>query len=161
VYSRSHANAERFAHEHAGASPVPIEVVTSSEAAVRDADLVCTTTSAREPLVRGRWLRAGAHVNAVGACFPATRELDTEAVRMARFYTDCRESCVHEAGDYLLPLAEGAIDESHLLGELGESPEGSAAHAGDDDLRVSHRAARGPRAAHIHARPAPGPVRLE
>ncbi|HEX5635267.1 MAG TPA: ornithine cyclodeaminase family protein [Gemmatimonadales bacterium] len=120
VYSRSHANAERFAREHAGASPVPIEVVASSEAAVRDADLVCTTTTAREPVVLGRWLRAGAHVNAVGACFPTMRELDTEAVRMARFYTDCRESCVNEAGDYLLPLAEGAIGESHLLGELGE-----------------------------------------
>jgi ornithine cyclodeaminase len=59
-------------------------------------------------------------VNAVGACFAATRELDSEAVRRARFFTDCRESCLNEAGDFLLARREGAIADAHLLGELGE-----------------------------------------
>lgn len=120
VYSRSRERAERFAHEQAPKSPVRIEVMPSVAAAVRDADLICTTTSAREPVVLGGWITPGAHLNAVGACFPDTRELDTDAVRMSRLYTDCRESCENEAGDYLLPLAEGAITREHLLGELGE-----------------------------------------
>lgn len=120
VWSRTRANAERFARENAGASPVPIEVVESAVACVLDADLICTATASREPIVQGRWLRTGAHINAVGACFPASRELDGDAVRRGRLYTDARESCVNEAGDYRLALAEGAITESHLLGELGE-----------------------------------------
>ena len=70
-------------------------------------------------MLRGAWLAAGSHVNAVGACFAAARELDTEAVRRARFFTDCSESCVNEAGDFLIPLAEGAITSAHLLGEIG------------------------------------------
>ena len=120
VHSRSRDQAERFAREHAHASPVPIEVMASAEDAVQGADLICTTTAASEPVLLGRWLSPGAHINAVGACFPTKRELDTEAVRRSRLYTDCRESCVNEAGDYRLPLAEGAIQETHLLGELGD-----------------------------------------
>ena len=58
-------------------------------------------------IVRGAWLAAGAHVNAVGACFRSSRELDAVAVRRARLYTDCRESCETEAGDFLIARAEG------------------------------------------------------
>jgi ornithine cyclodeaminase len=137
VYSRSRENGERFAREHAALSPVAIEVMASAEAAVRGADLICTTTSSREPVVKGAWLRAGAHVNAVGACFPASRELDTDAVQRARLYTDCRESCVNEAGDYRLPLAEGTISESHLLGELGDVLTAKVAgRVSSDDITV-------------------------
>ncbi|MGH7557364.1 MAG: ornithine cyclodeaminase family protein, partial [Gemmatimonadota bacterium] len=84
------------------------------------ADLVCTTTSAAEPVLEGEWLSPGAHVNAVGACLPATRELDTEAVLRSRFYVDTREGAVHEAGDFLIPRSEGALDNGHLAGEIGE-----------------------------------------
>ncbi|MEP7028151.1 MAG: ornithine cyclodeaminase family protein [Candidatus Eisenbacteria bacterium] len=120
VWSRSRANAERFAREESAGAGIAIEVVETGEEAVRGADLVCTTTGAKEPVLRGAWLMEGAHVNAVGACFAAYRELDTEAVARSRFYTDCRESCVNEAGDFLIPRAEGAIGDAHLLGELGE-----------------------------------------
>lgn len=120
VWSRSRANAERFARENAAAAGVAIEVAETGEDAVRGADLVCTTTGAKEPVLRGAWLSPGAHVNAAGACFAAWRELDTEAVRRARLFTDCRESCVNEAGDFLIPLEEGAITDAHLLGEIGE-----------------------------------------
>lgn len=120
VWSRTRANADRFAREEAAAAGIAIEVAETAEAAVKGADLICTTTSSREPVLRGKWLAAGAHVNAVGSCFPVARELDTEAVRRARFYTDCRESCMKEAGDFIIPKNEGAIDDSHLVGEVGE-----------------------------------------
>jgi ornithine cyclodeaminase len=120
VWSRTRANAERFAREETASLGFAIEVAASAEDAVRGADLVCTTTSAKEPVLRGAWLSPGAHVNAVGACFATTRELDTEAVRRARFFTDCRESCLNEAGDFLIARKEGAITDAHLLGELGE-----------------------------------------
>ena len=120
VWSRNRANAERFAREEGAKRGVTIEVCASAAEAVKGADLVCTTTSARTPVLEGAWLAPGAHVNAAGACFKETRELDTEAVRRARLFTDCRESCVNEAGDFLLPRAEGAIGDAHLLGEVGE-----------------------------------------
>ncbi len=120
VWSRTRANAERFSRDESERSGLEIEVCASAREAVRDADIVCTTTAAREPILSGEWLAPGAHVNAVGACFSTSRELDTIAVRRARFFTDCRESCVNEAGDFLIARAEGAIDDAHLLGELGE-----------------------------------------
>jgi ornithine cyclodeaminase/alanine dehydrogenase-like protein (mu-crystallin family) len=120
VWSRSRTNAEHFAREESGSAGVAIEVSAGPEEAVRGADLVCTTTSSKEPVLRGEWLSVGAHVNAVGSCFPVAREIDTETVRRSRFYTDCRESCLKEAGDFLIPLREGAIAESQLLGEIGD-----------------------------------------
>jgi ornithine cyclodeaminase/alanine dehydrogenase-like protein (mu-crystallin family) len=120
VWSRNRANAETFAREAPAPEGVGVEVAASAEDAVRGADLVCTTTAAKEPVLRGAWLAAGAHVNAVGACFPATRELDTEAARRARFFTDCRESCLNEAGDFRIARDEGAFDDTHLRGEIGE-----------------------------------------
>ena len=120
VWSRTRANAERFAREESERSGVAIEVSDGAADAVRDADIVCTTTAAREPVLRGEWLARGAHVNAVGACFSTSRELDSDAVRRARFFTDCRESCLNEAGDFLIPREEGAIDDTHLLGDLGD-----------------------------------------
>jgi ornithine cyclodeaminase len=120
VWSRTRENAERFARDEGERGGLVIEVAASATEALRDADLICTTTAAREPILRGEWLAPGAHVNAVGACFSTSRELDTEAVARARFFTDCRESCLNEAGDFLIPRAEGTIGDAHLLGEIGE-----------------------------------------
>ena len=120
VWSRTRAHAEHFAREESARAGIPIEVAGRAQDAVRNADLVCTTTAAREPILEGAWLAPGAHVNAVGACFPSSRELDTEAVRRARFFTDCRESCLNESGDFRLARAEGAIGDDHLLGEMGD-----------------------------------------
>jgi ornithine cyclodeaminase len=120
VWSRNRANAEKFAREEGTKRGLAIEVSPDARATVEGADLVCTTTSARTPVLEGAWLAPGAHVNAAGACFKDTRELDTAAVVRARLFTDCRESCVNEAGDFLLPRAEGAIGDAHLLGEIGE-----------------------------------------
>jgi ornithine cyclodeaminase len=137
VWSRTRSNAERFARDESERSDLAVEVCDSARDAVRDADIVCTTTSAREPVLSGEWLAPGAHVNAVGACFPTSRELDTEAVRRARFFTDSRESCMNEAGDFLLARGEGAIDDPHLLGELGEVLLGKVAgRVSHDDITI-------------------------
>jgi ornithine cyclodeaminase len=120
VWSRSHAHAERFAAREGARVRLPIEAVESARAAVEGADLVCTTTAAREPVLAGDWLAPGAHVNAVGACFKDARELDAAAVVRARLYVDRRESALAEAGDFLLARAEGAVGDAHIVGELGD-----------------------------------------
>ena len=116
VWSRDPAHARRFAE----ASPVAVEVMATPRAAVEGADLVCTTTAARDPILEGAWLAPGAHVNAVGACFATTRELDTAAVARARLIVDRRESALAESGEFLIARAEGAIDDAHIAGELGD-----------------------------------------
>lgn len=120
VWSRNAARARALAARAKKRLSARIETAPTAEAAVRDADVVCTVTASREPVLRGAWLRAGAHVNAVGASLPAARELDTEAVRRARVFVDRRESAMNEAGDLLIPMREGAIGADHIVGEIGE-----------------------------------------
>ena len=120
VHSRSEEHARAFATEHSDRCGIPIDIALSVREAVEEADLICTTTSAREPVLYGEWLSSGAHINAVGACFPAARELDTHAVARSRLFVDRRESTLNEAGDFLIPKAEGAIDDNHIVGEIGE-----------------------------------------
>ena len=131
VWARNLEAAEELAGE------VGAIVAPSVDAALFGAEVVCTTTSAREPIVEKRWLARGAHVNAVGACLPTIRELDTETVAHASLFTDRRESCLNEAGDYVLAATEGAVGPEHIRAELGEVLAGM--HPGrehEDELTV-------------------------
>ena len=105
---------------------IEIVVAPDPESAVQDADVICTVTASPTPILKGEWIAPGTHVNAVGAYTPDTRELDTLAIQQARFYVDRRESAMAEAGDFLIPREEGAVDDAHILGELGELLEGAA-----------------------------------
>ncbi|HUE96807.1 MAG TPA: ornithine cyclodeaminase family protein [Longimicrobiaceae bacterium] len=137
VWSPTRANREAFAERESGRHGIPVEPVGSAEAAVRGADLVCTVTAATAPVLRGEWLSPGVHVNAVGASLPSARELDTEAVRRGRLFVDRRESTVHESGDYLIPLRAGSIGEDHIVAELGEILDGTAAgRRGPDEITL-------------------------
>jgi ornithine cyclodeaminase len=102
------------------------ESVADAEEAVRDADVVCTVTSSTEPVLEYGWLKPGVHVNAVGSSIPTTRELDSATMASAALFVDRRESTVNEAGDYLFPLREGAIDESHIRADIGDVVIGAA-----------------------------------
>jgi len=99
---------------------IEVEAASSAREAVEGADIVCTVTSSREPVLKGEWLSPGAHVNAAGASLAAARELDTAAIVRARLFVDRRESTLNESGDFLIPRREGAIDDGHIRGELGE-----------------------------------------
>jgi ornithine cyclodeaminase/alanine dehydrogenase-like protein (mu-crystallin family) len=105
----------------------------TAQAVLRDADVVCTCTSAREPVLERGWLAPGAHVNAVGSSVPSARELDSETVAEATLVVDSRESALNEAGDLLLAGFGG----DRIAAELGEVLIG--AHPGrtaDDELTV-------------------------
>lgn len=132
VWSRDADHARALVSKASGDHRVDFEVVTDAKTAVRRADVVCTVTASREPVLRGEWLRPGAHVNAVGASLPTARELDTEAVRRARVFVDRRESALNEAGDLLIPITEGAIAADHLVAELGDLLTGVAAGRRND-----------------------------
>lgn len=137
VWSRHNENRTAFAAWALQQFGIAVEPVTTAREAVLGADLVCTVTSARTPVLEGAWLSPGAHVNAVGSSLPTARELDTEAVRRSRLYVDRRESAFNEAGDFLIPRAEGAIDDHHIRGELGEVLIGTApGRQSDEDITL-------------------------
>ncbi|HEX5731265.1 MAG TPA: ornithine cyclodeaminase family protein [Blastocatellia bacterium] len=94
--------------------------VVPPEHAASKANLICTCTSSPAPLFDGALIQPGTHVNAVGAFTPAARELDSEAIRRARVFVDAEEAAGQEAGDLLIPIAEGGIDPSHIKGTLAE-----------------------------------------
>lgn len=137
AWSRSPANVAAFAvwaRAHLG---VEVETPPSARETVVGADLICTVTSSRAPVLACAWVSDGAHINAVGASQPDARELDSATVARARLVTDRRQSAEHEAGDYLIPLAEGAVTEAHLLGDLGEVLLGRVAgRTGHDQVTV-------------------------
>jgi ornithine cyclodeaminase len=120
VWSRNADHARHFAQAQAKKHGITVEVSGSVAEAVAGADLICTTTAAPEPILQGEWLEPGVHINAVGSSVAFARELDTDAMVKSRLYVDRRESTVNEAGDFLFPQKEGAIDESHIVGEIGE-----------------------------------------
>lgn len=133
IWSRSGEGAARFAAESAGSFPFAVRAAPTAEEAVRGADLVVTVTASREPVLAGAWLSSGAHVSAVGACLPAARELDTDAVRRSSVFVDVKESALREAGDILIPIREGALTETCIRAELGDLVTG--AHPGRKDPR--------------------------
>ena len=126
IYSRAPEHAQALAREVRKSYPFPVEAVMSAEEAIRGADVIVTATSSREPVLRREWLAPGAHVNAVGACFPTTRELDTATVSASSLFVDRRDSALNEAGDILIPIQEGAIGPEHIRAELGEVVTGTA-----------------------------------
>jgi ornithine cyclodeaminase/alanine dehydrogenase-like protein (mu-crystallin family) len=99
VWSRTSEHARRFAEEHG------IKAVPDAESAVRDADVIVTATNAREPILRGAWLKPGAHVNAVGSPRPTWRELDDDAMTSNVLVVDSREAVLKESGDVILSNA--------------------------------------------------------
>ena len=119
VWSRTPAHAEALALE---AHAVTCETI---EEALDGADVVCTCTASREPIVRRAWLAPGTHLNAVGSSIPSARELDTDVVVEAGLFVDRRESTLNESGDYLRAVEEAGIGPDHIRGELGELLVGS------------------------------------
>jgi len=120
VWSRSGTRASEFAERARKKHEIEIVVSESARDAVDGAHVVCTVTSSRTPVLEGRWLSAGTHINAVGASVSTARELDSAAVQQARLFVDRRESTMAEAGDFLIPRSEGLITDHHILGDLGD-----------------------------------------
>lgn len=120
VWSLHYDRARDFAALESEQCGIKIEAIETAKDAVNGADIICTVTSSKSPVLSGEWLSKGVHINAVGACSSNARELDTSAVVKSRLFVDWKESTVNEAGDYLIPKSEGAIDENHILGNIGD-----------------------------------------
>jgi ornithine cyclodeaminase len=127
LWGRNEEKADQLAHKISSNNKLAVSVKNSVAEAVYHADIICTVTSSTQPVLKGEWIQPGAHINAVGACTPNVRELDTNAVQMSTLFTDSCESLFNESGDFLIPKSEGAIDNSHVKAELSELISGKKA----------------------------------
>jgi ornithine cyclodeaminase len=120
IWSRTQEMADLAAAESSDNHGVSIEVVGHPASAVADADIVCTTTSARDPILAAEMLEPGMHINAIGASIPSWREIDPGVVPMVSLFTDRRESLAKEAGEYIEAIETALIPAGLVVPELGE-----------------------------------------
>jgi ornithine cyclodeaminase len=125
LWNRTHGHAVSLAF---GLAVGGIEVTIADDlaAAVADADIVSCATLATEPILQGKWLKPGAHVDLVGGFTPKMREADNDAIKRARVYVDTRAGALKEAGDVVVPLRRGVIRQRNICGDLFELVAGKA-----------------------------------
>jgi ornithine cyclodeaminase len=132
---RDLARTRKVAAELAGQLGLPVTPHDAVAEAVAGAGIVVTATTSPRPVLRREWLSPGTHVNAVGACVPTDREIDTATMAEAAVFADSRESVRKEAGDFLLAERDGAVNP--VRAELGELLTGTApGRARDDEITV-------------------------
>lgn len=120
VWGRSPERAQEFCMRMSAELGVPVGSAPDVETAVRDADIVCTVTGARQPILKGDWVRPGTHLNLVGSSVAGPCEVDTGLVVRSRFFVDSREGVLRQGAEFLRAKAEGGIDDSHIAGEIGQ-----------------------------------------
>jgi ornithine cyclodeaminase len=120
LWGRTRDRANRAMREIEKETSLKVQIAEYPEAAVRDADIVCTATGAATPILFGRWLKPGMHINLVGSSGPATAEADDELVRRASYFVESRQTALAQAGELLNAIASGAVTESHIRAEIGE-----------------------------------------
>jgi ornithine cyclodeaminase len=139
VWGRDPARAEAFASEMTAATGLAVSAARSVEAAVDGADIVCTCTNAAEPILLGRWLAAGAHVNLVGSSVAGPVEVDDDLVAMSRFIADSRAGVLAQGAEFLRAKAAGRIDDDHIAGEIGEVLSGAVAGRQSRDQLTAYK----------------------
>jgi ornithine cyclodeaminase len=125
VWGRSPARAGAFAERLGAELGLPVTACTGAEAAVAEADIVCTVTNAAEPVLLGRWVRPGTHVNLVGSSYAGPVEVDDDLVLRARFIADSREGVLAQGAEFLHAKAAGLVGDDHVVGEIGQVLDGA------------------------------------
>lgn len=136
IWNRNSEQALRLA-ESLRAEGIDAEAVDALEPAARQADIISCATMSPTPLIKGAWLKPGAHLDLVGAYRPSMRECDDEAVLRAKLYCDTRGGALKEGGDLADPLGRGVIAVEDVQGDLFDLARGTAyGRDGDNDITL-------------------------
>jgi ornithine cyclodeaminase len=136
IWARNPAQAQALADRCSAHVQAEIRATSDPQEAAA-CDVICTTTASPVPVVRGEWVRPGAHLNLVGAHKLTSREADTGLIVKSRVYIDLMESTRNEGGDIMIPIGEGAVSEDHIIGEIGQLLAGDiAGRMHEDDITV-------------------------
>lgn len=137
VWGRSEDRAKAFADKVGTRLGIATNAMTNREQLARQSDIVCTVTSATTPILKGRWLAAGTHVNLVGAAVATSAEADEQVVTRSRFFTDYRASALAQAGELIDAIESGAVSASHIAAEIGQVLSNELpGRANDDEITV-------------------------
>ena len=137
VYDVSADASSAFIREMSAKLGLEIRPADSPAQIVAEADIICTATSSSTPLFDGSKVKPGTHINGIGSHTPNARELDTAIIKRSKIVGDSLEACLKEAGDIMIPLAEGAIKQTHFHAELGEIVLGrKAARANQQEITL-------------------------
>ena len=120
VWGRDYEQARAFSERIAPQLGVPVTPATSVPEAVANAGIICTLTSAYDPILKSEWVRPGAHINAVGSSYAGPAEIDNELVARSRFIADSREGVLQQGGEFLRAKAAGLVGDDHVAGEIGQ-----------------------------------------
>jgi ornithine cyclodeaminase/alanine dehydrogenase-like protein (mu-crystallin family) len=120
VWGRSPVRARAFTERNQIQLGIPILVATSVEEAVAKADIICTLTSATEPVLKGAWVRPGTHLNLVGSGYAGPTEVDNDLVVRSRFIADSREGILRQGAEFLRAKEAGLIGDDHIVAEIGQ-----------------------------------------
>jgi ornithine cyclodeaminase len=134
LWNHRRAGAERLAQALAGEG-VNAAVADDLEQAARNADVISCATLSTAPLIKGEWLRAGQHVDLVGAFNLHMREVDDAALRRARIFVD-GEAALNEGGDVAVAIANGAIARNDIVADLAALCAGAAGRRGDEEITL-------------------------
>lgn len=136
IWGRDRDKAERIAG-HAKALGLDVVAVTDLETAARTADIISCGTLSSTPLIKGEWLKPGAHLDLVGGFKPDMREADDTAIRRAEVFVDTRAGAMKEAGDIVQPLKSGVLTEAAIRSELSELVRGTRpGRRNDNDITL-------------------------
>ncbi len=124
IWNRNFAGAEKVAAELA-ADGFNAKAVNDKHEAIAEADIITAGTLSTEPLILGKHLKAGAHVDLIGAFTPSMRESDDECIKRARVFVDTKDGALKEGGDIVQPIKAGVINESHVIGDLFDLTRGT------------------------------------
>ncbi|SDP29419.1 ornithine cyclodeaminase [Phyllobacterium sp. YR620] len=124
IWNRNLANAEKVAADLT-ADGFNAKAVSDKDAAIAEADIITAGTLSTEPLVLGRHLKPGAHVDLIGAFTPTMRESDDECVRRARVFVDTKDGALKEGGDIVQPIKAGVVSKEHVIGDLFDLTRGT------------------------------------
>lgn len=120
VWGRSPERAQAFARRMQMEFRLLVTPAATVQEAVADADIICTVTSAPEPILKGEWVRPGTHVNVVGSSYAGPAEIDNDLVVRSRFIVDSREGVLNQGAEFLRAKQAGLIGDDHIVAEIGE-----------------------------------------
>lgn len=136
VSCRTCETRENFAKEASEKYGIPVKAVDTIKEAVQGADVLLTTTPSRDPVVKSKWIDNGTHINAMGADAPGKQELNSHVLQKAKIFIDCWDQASH-SGEINIPVHEGLVRRSDIVGKIGDVITGSVpGRTSDDEITV-------------------------
>ncbi|MGQ3136749.1 ornithine cyclodeaminase family protein [Phenylobacterium sp.] len=139
VWGRDFGRAQAFAAEMSVETGLRVRAVAGAQVAVEEADIICTLTSSKTPVLLGAWVAPGAHLNLVGSSYAGPVEVDHDLVLRARLIADSREGVLAQGAEVLAAKAAGLIDDAHVVGEIGEVFDGRLAGRQSPDQITAYK----------------------